>query len=153
MWDLPGPRLEPVSPALAGRFLTTMPPGKSHQCLFPHSEPQPLPASTGDPPVPGGRSGPGSHEVTAFFPWVLVHLKPCVCPPRVEFLFPAVLWNSCGQTPLAFKARFSGNSFSCFQTPRLGSLTCGSELSLLWENFCDIIIFQFVGCPPGGYGI
>ena len=30
MWDLPGPGLEPVSPALAGRFLTTVPPGKSH---------------------------------------------------------------------------------------------------------------------------
>ena len=29
MWDLPGAGLEPVSPALAGRFLTTAPPGKS----------------------------------------------------------------------------------------------------------------------------
>ena len=29
MWDLPGPGLEPVSPALAGGFLTTEPPGKS----------------------------------------------------------------------------------------------------------------------------
>ena len=28
MWDLPGPELEPVSPALAGGFLTTAPPGK-----------------------------------------------------------------------------------------------------------------------------
>ena len=28
MWDLPGPGLKPVSPALAGRFLTTVPPGK-----------------------------------------------------------------------------------------------------------------------------
>ena len=28
MWDLPGPGIEPVSPALAGRFLTTVPPGK-----------------------------------------------------------------------------------------------------------------------------
>ena len=28
MWDIPGPGLEPVSPALAGRFLTTAPPGK-----------------------------------------------------------------------------------------------------------------------------
>ena len=28
MWDLPGPGLEPGSPALAGRFLTTVPPGK-----------------------------------------------------------------------------------------------------------------------------
>ena len=29
MWDLPGPGLEPVSPALAGRFLTTAPRVKS----------------------------------------------------------------------------------------------------------------------------
>ena len=29
MWDLHGPGLEPVSPALAGGFLTTAPPGKS----------------------------------------------------------------------------------------------------------------------------
>ena len=34
MWDLPGPGLEPVSPALAGRFLTTAPPGKSQDLLF-----------------------------------------------------------------------------------------------------------------------
>ena len=30
MWDLPGPGPEPVSPALAGGFLTTEPPGKPH---------------------------------------------------------------------------------------------------------------------------
>ena len=28
MWDLPRPGLEPVSPALAGRFSTTVPPGE-----------------------------------------------------------------------------------------------------------------------------
>ena len=28
MWDLPGPGLEPMSPALAGGLLTTAPPGK-----------------------------------------------------------------------------------------------------------------------------
>ena len=28
MWDLPGPGIEPMSPALAGRFFTTEPPGK-----------------------------------------------------------------------------------------------------------------------------
>ena len=28
MWDHPGPGIEPVSPALVGGFLTTMPPGK-----------------------------------------------------------------------------------------------------------------------------
>ena len=29
MWDLPGPRINPMSPALAGKFFTTEPPGKS----------------------------------------------------------------------------------------------------------------------------
>ena len=29
MWDLPGPGMEPVSPVLAGEFLTAGPPGKS----------------------------------------------------------------------------------------------------------------------------
>ena len=33
MWDLPGPGLEPVSPVLAGRFLTTTPAGKSNYLL------------------------------------------------------------------------------------------------------------------------
>ena len=33
MWDLPRPGLEPVSPALAGRFSTTEPPGKPWQFL------------------------------------------------------------------------------------------------------------------------
>ena len=34
MWDLPGPGLKPVSPALAGGFLTTAPPGKSIKHLL-----------------------------------------------------------------------------------------------------------------------
>ena len=33
MWDPPRPGLEPVSPALAGGFSTTAPPGKP-QCFF-----------------------------------------------------------------------------------------------------------------------
>ena len=33
MWDLPRPGLEPVSPALAGRFSTTVPPGKPPYCF------------------------------------------------------------------------------------------------------------------------
>ena len=34
MWDLPRPGLEPVSPALAGGFLTTAPPGKPPRNIF-----------------------------------------------------------------------------------------------------------------------
>ena len=37
MWHLPGPGIEPVSPALAGGFLTTAPPGKSlNLCILIH---------------------------------------------------------------------------------------------------------------------
>ena len=39
MWDLPRPGLEPVSPALAGRFSTTAPPGKpKHIVLNGHAQ-------------------------------------------------------------------------------------------------------------------
>ena len=34
MWDLPRPGLEPMSPALAGRFSTTAPPGKPRFIIF-----------------------------------------------------------------------------------------------------------------------
>ena len=34
MWDLPGPGIEPVSPELAGGFLTTRPPGKPSPSLW-----------------------------------------------------------------------------------------------------------------------
>ena len=34
MWDLPRPGLEPASPALAGRFSTTAPPGKPRTSLL-----------------------------------------------------------------------------------------------------------------------
>ena len=34
LWDIPRPGLEPMSPALAGGFLTTVPPGKPHLDCF-----------------------------------------------------------------------------------------------------------------------
>ena len=34
MWDLPGPGLEPLSPALADGFLTTAPPGKPNSTVL-----------------------------------------------------------------------------------------------------------------------
>ena len=34
MWDPPRPGLEPISPALAGRFSTTAPPGKPALAVF-----------------------------------------------------------------------------------------------------------------------
>ena len=44
MWELPGPGIEPISPALAGEFLATGPPGKSSNFFF-FSIPSPSSAS------------------------------------------------------------------------------------------------------------
>ena len=38
MWDLPRPGLEPLSPALAGGFSTTVPPGKPRKSLIKQCE-------------------------------------------------------------------------------------------------------------------
>ena len=79
----------------------------------------------------------------------------CVCPPRVESLFPPVLSKSCDQIPLAFKVWFSRNSSSRCWNPRLRSLTWGSKPSLQWTSvdFCGISVLQFVSLPPSSYGI
>ena len=67
MWNLPRPGLEPVSPALAGRFSTTAPPGKPWSVFYvwgfglggmwdlispPGIEPAP-PALEGEVPITG----------------------------------------------------------------------------------------------------
>ena len=77
----------------------------------------------------------------------------CVYPTRVEPLFPPGLLKSYSQIPLAFNVWFSGNSSSCCWSPRLGSLTWGSEPSLQWVDFCGISVLQFLSHPPSGYGI
>ena len=82
-----------------------------------------------------------------------MHTLLCVCPPRVESLFPPVLSTSCNQIPLAFKVWLSRNSSSRCQTPRLGSLTWGSEHSFQWVDFCGVSVLQFVSHPPSSYGI
>ena len=68
-------------------------------------------------------------------------------------LFSPVLWKYCNQILVTFKVRFPGDSQVLFWIPRLGTLTWGSEPSQQWANFFGIIIFHFVGHPPGGYGI
>ena len=55
--------------------------------------------------------------------------KICLCPPILESLFTPVLCKSYNQIPLAFKARFHGDSQSLCWIPMLGSLTWGSETS------------------------
>ena len=88
--------------------------------------------------------GTSAHEILcAHFP---------LPPPEWSLLFPPVLWSSCAGALLAFNTKCSGGFSQC-QTPGLGNLTRGSKLSPLWESLCDVVIFQSVGHPPGGYGI
>ena len=82
-----------------------------------------------------------------------MHTLLCVCPPRVESPFPPVLSKSCNKVLLAFKVWFFRNSSSCCQTPKLGSLTWGSEPSLQWVDLCGVSVLQFVSHPPSSYGI
>ena len=64
------------------------------QCPCPHGEPQPPPASAGDPPTLAGRSGSVSCGVTSPSPLVLMHTLLCapsksgvsVSPSPVEVL-------------------------------------------------------------------
>ena len=123
------------------------------RCPCSCGEPQLPPTSAGDPPTLAGSSGSVLLWGHCSFFRVLMHTLLCVCPPRVESLFPTVLSKSCNQIPLAFKVWFSGNSSSRCWTPRLGSLMWGSEPSLQWVDFCDISVLQFVSHPPSSYGI
>ncbi|CAM9671314.1 unnamed protein product [Rangifer tarandus platyrhynchus] len=89
----------------------------------PCGEPLLTHTSTGGPPILAGSFGSVSCGVAAPFLWVLVCTRFCLCPPRLESLFPPVLWKSCNQIPLAFKVRFPGDTQSFCQIPSLGGLT------------------------------
>ena len=84
-------------------------------------------------------------------PWVLVCVRFCVHPLRVNSISPIPV-RLLNLSPAGLQNQMSRGLCSWCRTPGLGSLTWGSELSLLWENLCNIIILQFVGCPPRGYG-
>ena len=116
------------------------------QCPRSCHEPLLTQASTGDPPTVAGSFASVSSGVTAPFPWVVVRARFCLCPPRVESLLPLVLWKCYNQSLLAFKVRFPGDS-------QVRKPDLGSEPSQQWENYFGIIVLQFVGLLPGGYGV
>ena len=103
MWDLPGPGIELVSPALQGGFLTTGPPGKPSFLTFewgdwPSSCLDALP-SAGSPPCPPDSQVPSPAALT---PPGLAPVLCCVSlsvPPSVLLwrmiygFFPLVSWS------------------------------------------------------------
>ena len=109
------------------------------QCPCPHGVPQPPPTSAGDAPKLAGTSGSISHGVTAPSPWVLMCTLLCVCPPRVESLFPPVLSKSCNQIPLAFKVLILWQFLLPLPDPQVGKpdvglITFTPVGGLLWYN-------------------
>ena len=89
----PSKRLPPMS----------TPQNYCHQCFCPCSEPYPSPASAREwfQQIGLAQAFMRSLFVCLFFTLVVVYRRPCVHSPRVEFLFPPVLWISCNQTLLA----------------------------------------------------
>ena len=86
------------------------------------------------------------------FSWVLVHMRPCACPPIMEFCFPQFCGIPAIKPHWPWKLGSLAMTPPHCPTPRLGCLIWSSELSIL-QNFCGIIIFQPMGHPPNMYGI
>ena len=107
--------------------------------LCPHNEPQ-LSSTFPGYTSTVGRSDPDFYGVPSL-PWDPVHMEFSVYSPKVEFLFLLLLWSPYTHSSLVFNAKYSGGSSSQCQTPYLGKLMLGSELSLLWESVCDIGFF------------
>jgi len=89
-----------------------------------HGEPLVTHTFTGDLPTLAGGYGSVSCGVTAPIPWVLVHARFCLCSPRVESLFPPVLWKSYSPILLSFKFTFPG-VLSPFADPQSGKPDVG----------------------------
>ena len=101
------------------------------------------PASTGDPHSLTGRSSSVSHGVNCFF--LLGPSMHKVQNAPSKSLFSLVLWNFYNQIPQTCNVRFSGESHSVCQIPKLGILMWGLEHLQQSKNFFGIIVLQFVG--------
>lgn len=88
--------------------------------------------------------------MVSLLPWVPVHMKPCCILQEWSLCFQTNPVG-CDQPLLALKPNALA-TFSDVTPQTVQSLIRSSERSFLWENLCDIIIFQFVGCPPTGMG-
>ena len=103
------------------------------------------PCLRGDPQTLTGRSVSVSCGVTDPFPWVLVHTRFCLCPPRV--CFPSVCkfwWLYGGFNGDLLQERLCHTQIHCAQSPCLCGrplLTCTSTRdtqTLFWLSLCGV---------------
>ena len=109
------------------------------QSLCPQGELKLTPASPGDSPRSAGRFDPGSYQITASALGPRVCEILCVAFRSGVSISPSPLGPP-KVSPIGLKTKYSGGLSSRCRTPRLGSLTWTSDLSLLWENLCNLII-------------
>ena len=85
-------------------------------------------------------------------PWVLVHMRFCVSPLRVKSFSPSLV-GLLQLSPTGLQSEMVWGLLFLVLDLQTGVLTWGSTFSLWWENFCNIIILQFVDCASEDYGI
>ena len=85
--------------------------------LCPHSEPQALPTSAGDPVILVVEFGPVSYEVSAIFPGSWCTWDFCKPSKNEVFVCPSPLGS-----PLAFKSKFSKGILLLLPEPQSGKL-------------------------------
>ena len=116
MWVLPRPGLEPVSPALAGRFLTTAPPGKPSLLTFdpdctallrptPAASPGPRVVENASPIAPTHGEEANSPEETPAPPGSKVPGKRLIGQLAHAHLGGGVLLNHLGSDPAPGEGR------------------------------------------------
>ena len=123
MWDLPGLELEPVSPTLAGGFLTTAPPGKSLELGL------------------KGNHGHGLIERSWTMSWVTCRRSRGLEPGRSKVWRWPWQWLGCSSWPGNTSGRISTSFGGLFYIGRvLGRTACSGEPVIAVNGSTDPIV-------------
>ena len=121
------------------------------QCLCPQGELQLPPTSPGDSLGVAGRFDLASGQITAS----ALGSRGCeilyLSFQSEASISPSPLGLS-EVSPTELQSQMFWGLIFLVQDPWAGSLTCGSDLSLLWENLCDHNYSPVCGLPSQGYG-
>ena len=118
---------------------------------FPHNEPESPLVFPGDPPRSTDRSDPDSYGDSALH-WNPVFLNACVCPSRVKSVSPSPMELLHTSLPGLQSQMLCGLLLPVL-VPQVWKTDIGLKTLTPVLSLCDIVIFQFVGYPPGRYGI
>ena len=122
------------------------------QFLCPHSEPQLSPASARDPPILVG-SLAQSLMGSLLFPLGPGEQKTLCVPSKSGVSISPIPVEVLQSNPAGLQSWTFWGLLLLLLDPQAGKPNSGLRTFTQWENFCGIIAFQSVGCPPSGYGI